>query len=64
MLQEADWTAEQLAEARQRAVSVIRSLRAGRFWPPNEEISDEQYASLTFEHCVDRTSFRLDVLED
>lgn len=64
MLQTADWNSEQLVQARQRAVEVIRRLRAGDFWPPNDEISDEQYASLTFEHCVDRRSFRLEVMED
>lgn len=64
MLQEARFEAEQLQEARQVASRVIRGIRARDFWPPNYEVSDEQYASLTFEHCVDRHSFRLNVEED
>ncbi len=51
----ASWEAEQLAEAEEVALGVIREVRAGRFWPPGETPDyDDAYAAI----CADRVPDR------
>ncbi len=53
-LAEADWTLEELEEAMEVAVEVMRKVRAGVFWPPGEPVDDE-LAALCMDEALDRT---------
>ncbi len=52
-LAEANWTEEELTEAMDVAVGVMRKVRAGVFWPPGEPVDDE-LAALCMDEALDR----------
>jgi len=55
----ASWDADQLAEAQEVAMDVIRAVRAGVFWPPSDAPDyDDPYAGI----CADRVPDRLGLI--
>jgi hypothetical protein len=58
----ADWSAEELESADEQARQVIRSLRAGTFWPPNETppAFEDEFSAI----CQDQALGRAIALEE
>lgn len=54
----ATWTADELEDARRRAIEIIRAIRAGVFWPPASHSGDDAFAGI----CLDETLDRPDAL--
>ncbi len=59
-LKPAEWDEAELAEAQQVRDDVIRSVRAGRFWPPNEPPSyPDDFAGICADGAFDRAGLIL-----
>jgi ATP-dependent helicase/nuclease subunit B len=50
----APWTEEELLEAQDRAVEIIRAIRRGEFWPPKAPQFADDYAGICLEDTLDR----------
>ncbi|MFK7767416.1 MAG: PD-(D/E)XK nuclease family protein [Mariniblastus sp.] len=55
---EADWTADQLSAADETAKAVIRKIRGGVYWPPNEKppMYSEEFAAICQDNVFEQYS--------
>ncbi len=54
----ATWDEEELRDAEERAMQIIRAIRRGEFWPPRDPLYADDYSGICMDDTIDGAEFR------